>query len=534
MNFASERELQPGQVIAERYRLEAPIGRGAMGAVWRGVHVLLESPVAIKFLNAAIASDPEMLDRFMREARSAAAVRSSHVVQIFDYGVDGAAPYIAMELLVGEPLDQRLAARGTLEPPELDKIIGEVARAVSVAHELGVVHRDIKPANIFIAREGDHEVTKVLDFGIAKLLARRLEAPAGSGTHTGMLLGTPNYMSPEQARGQRTVDHRSDLWSLAVLAFECLTGRQPFESRSLGDMVVKICTAQPLVPSAVAAVPLAFDAWFSRGMSKDPAGRFQSATEMADALHALLAAEGLGAESRPRSTPPRSLEPLGTAVLSQASERQPVPAAEVTRPSLTARAVAAEVRVKSTAPKRRLGLAAAAILPLVALGIALAASTKPPSPIDAAPAAVAVSPAAPRPAPAIGVAPPPAPAAAPEPIPTVAVTSKPSPSPAVAPTLVTAPKPAPAVAPKPSPAASPKSPVAVAAARAIAPAPPAAAAGSAVSAAAASASVGSAAPAPRAAVRLERVKKSSPPAARAPAPLAPPPSPAVDPFADRL
>lgn len=518
MNFASERELQPGQVIAERYRLEAPIGRGAMGAVWRGVHVLLESPVAIKFLNAAIASDPEMLDRFMREARSAAAVRSSHVVQIFDYGVDGAAPYIAMELLVGEPLDQRLAARGTLEPPELDKIIGEVARAVSVAHELGVVHRDIKPANIFIAREGDHEVTKVLDFGIAKLLARRLEAPAGSGTHTGMLLGTPNYMSPEQARGQRTVDHRSDLWSLAVLAFECLTGRQPFESRSLGDMVVKICTAQPLVPSAVAAVPLAFDAWFSRGMSKDPAGRFQSATEMADALHALLAAEGLGAESRPRSTPPRSLEPPGTAVVSQASERQPVPAAEVTRPSLTARAVAAEVRVKSTAPKRRLGLAAAAILPLVALGIALAASTKPPLPIDAAPAAV--SPAAPRPAPAIGVAPPPAPAAAPEPSPTVApaVTSKPSP--AVAPTLVAAPKPAPAVAPKPSPAASPKSPVAVAAAPAIASAPPAAAA--------------SAAPAPRAAVRLERVKKSSPPAARAPAPLAPPPSPAVDPFADRL
>jgi serine/threonine protein kinase len=211
MSRASERELQPGQVIADRYRLEAPIGRGAMGAVWRAVHVRLESPVAIKVLNGAIAGDPDMLERFMREARSAAAVRSSHVVQIFDYGVDGGMPYIAMELLLGEPLDERLAARGVLAPPELDKVFGEVARAVSVAHELGVVHRDIKPANIFIAREGGLEVTKVLDFGIAKLIDRQLEAPIGSGTHTGIILGTPNYMSPEQARGHRRVDHRSDL-----------------------------------------------------------------------------------------------------------------------------------------------------------------------------------------------------------------------------------------------------------------------------------------------------------------------------------
>src|SRR5688572_26412255 len=125
MSGASERELQPGQVIADRYRLEAPIGRGAMGAVWRAVHVRLESPVAIKFLNAAIAGDPDMLERFMREARSAAAVRSSHVVQIFDYGVDGGVPYIAMELLLGEPLDERLEARGVLAPPELDKVFGE-------------------------------------------------------------------------------------------------------------------------------------------------------------------------------------------------------------------------------------------------------------------------------------------------------------------------------------------------------------------------------------------------------------------------
>jgi serine/threonine-protein kinase len=295
-------QIRPGQLIADRYRIEAPIGHGAMGSVWRGVHVHLDSPVAIKLLKSGIADDPEMLERFLREAKSAAAVRSSHVVQIFDYGVDAELPFIAMELLVGEPLDARLKARGLLEPPELDKIFTEIARAVQNAHDLGVVHRDIKPANIFIAREGDHEVTKVLDFGIAKLVDDRLTAPVGTGTHTGNILGTPSYMSPEQARGQRRVDHRADLWSLAVLAFECLTGRHPFDSTTLGDLVVKICTAQPLLPSEVAKVPVTFDAWFLRGVSKKPEERFSSATEMADELHALLGAEGLAAESRPRSS----------------------------------------------------------------------------------------------------------------------------------------------------------------------------------------------------------------------------------------
>jgi serine/threonine-protein kinase len=303
MTHGSERELRAGQLIAERYRIEEQIGRGAMGAVWRAVHVRLESPVAIKFLNAAIAGDAEMLARFMREARSAAAVRSTHVVQIFDYGVDGGVPYIAMELLVGEPLDARLDRLGALAPPEVDKIFDEVACAVGVAHTLGVVHRDIKPANIFIAREGGREVTKVLDFGIAKLVDQRLEEPAGGGTNTGILLGTPNYMSPEQARGHRTVDHRTDLWSLAIVAFECLTGRQPFESTSLGDLVVKICTAHPLVPSEVASLPVSFDRWFHKAVHKDPAARFASAGVMAEELHALLQAEGLGAESRPRSAP---------------------------------------------------------------------------------------------------------------------------------------------------------------------------------------------------------------------------------------
>jgi serine/threonine protein kinase len=373
----SLQQIQPGQLIADRYRLVEPIGHGAMGAVWRAVHTRLESPVAIKLLNSAIADDPEMLERFLREARSAAAVRSSHVVQIFDYGVDRDLPYIAMELLVGEPLDARLDERGVLEPQELDKVFTEVARAVSNAHAQGVVHRDIKPANIFIAREGDLEVTKVLDFGIAKLLDQRLAAPVGSGTHTGNILGTPNYMSPEQARGQRQVDHRSDLWSLAVLAFECLTGRQPFESATLGDLVVKICTAAPPVPSTIAPVPAAFDAWFLKGMHKDPAERFRSALEMADELHALLSAEGLGADSRQRSStdrrfPPDKVDPARGAARGRSSAP---PAVETARgpsrePTLltSTGAVATEVLPRPAAA-RRVRYALVAGLLLLAAGV---------------------------------------------------------------------------------------------------------------------------------------------------------------------
>lgn len=387
--------IQPGQLIADRYRIEERIGHGAMGAVWRALHVQLESPVAIKLLNASISAHPEMLERFLREARSAAAVRSSHVVQIFDYGVDQAMPFIAMELLVGEPLDARLDARGVLSPPELDKIFTEVAWAVGNAHDLGVVHRDIKPANIFIAREGEHEVTKVLDFGIAKLIDRRLEAPVGAGTHTGMILGTPSYMSPEQARGERQVDTRSDLWSLAVLAFECLTGRQPFESSSLGDLLVKLCTAEPLRPSAVAAVPPAFDAWFLRGVNKDPAARFASAAEMANELHALLAAAGLGAESRSPSTTGRRVrtEPSEPAPRQQghaagsSSGGQPR-----TEPSLGPQplgtspgAISADVLHAPSHASRRWRGVALAVLLLGTTSTAIALFSKTPT-LDAAPA----------------------------------------------------------------------------------------------------------------------------------------------------
>ncbi|HVZ36372.1 MAG TPA: protein kinase, partial [Polyangiaceae bacterium] len=169
-----------------------------------------------------------------------------------------------------------------------NKIFAEVALAIGNAHKMGVIHRDLKPGNIFLAREGELEITKVLDFGIAKVMSRSLSQTSGLGTRTGTLLGTPHYMSPEQARGCRDVDHTTDLWSLAIIAYECLTGQQPFSGASLGDIVVQICTEEPRLPSAVADVPAGFDDWFLRGASKKPSDRFASAREMADALSAVL------------------------------------------------------------------------------------------------------------------------------------------------------------------------------------------------------------------------------------------------------
>lgn len=279
-----------GQLIGDRYRLDRLLERGAMGSVWRAEQVRLRAPVAVKFLDPSLIGDREMHDRFMQEARSAAAVRSAHVVQVFDYGSEDGVPYIAMELLDGENLDSRLGARGTLTPAELDRLFAELARGIGQAHAIGVIHRDLKPGNIFIAREGEHEVTKIVDFGIAKVKASALRLTQGMGTQLGTLLGTPQYMSPEQVRGSGSIDHRTDLWALAIIACECLTGRCPFSGATIGDLTVQICTERPPAPSSLGPVPPGFDQWFFKATQKKPNKRFQTAEEMAERLHAVLAA----------------------------------------------------------------------------------------------------------------------------------------------------------------------------------------------------------------------------------------------------
>ena len=264
------------------------IGRGGMGSVWEGRHTSLGSRVAIKFIDADHAASKEAQARFVHEAKAAARIQSRHAVQILDHGVtDDGHAYMVMELLVGETLDKRIARIGRLTLDQTAKIVGQICRALQRAHDGGIIHRDLKPDNVFLVRspDEDEEIAKVLDFGVAKFTPHEGDARITSGTKTGAVLGTPYYMSPEQARGLRSTDWRTDLWSLGVIAYECVTGCLPFEGESVGDLLVKICTSNPPLPSEkVADLPAEFDAWFVRALDRDPLRRFESATDLADSL----------------------------------------------------------------------------------------------------------------------------------------------------------------------------------------------------------------------------------------------------------
>ncbi|HEY6727697.1 MAG TPA: protein kinase, partial [Polyangiaceae bacterium] len=283
-----------------------------MGSVWLAQHLTLDCPVAIKLIDPQIAAESEVLERFMREAQAAAALRSPHVVQILDYGLHQRTPYIAMELLEGESLAQRLSRVRCLSPAETATTLTHIARAVAKAHDLGIVHRDLKPENVFLVRNDDEELAKVLDFGIAK---RRMGAlgPDASGaatsqTRTGALLGTPYYMSPEQAEGAKTIDYRTDLWAMGVIAFECLLGERPFKGSSIGELVLKICSKPMPVPSACGSVPAGFDAWFSKACARELEQRFKSVRELVGAFRSLTLgsdAEWGDAEGALSAAPPR-------------------------------------------------------------------------------------------------------------------------------------------------------------------------------------------------------------------------------------
>jgi len=283
-------EAIPSELVAGKYRLERLIGRGGMGSVWEGKHTSLGTHVAVKFIETEYVDSNEARSRFENEARAAAMLRSKHVVQVYDHGVmtDGR-PYIVMEFLRGQPLDQRLDQAGKLTAVETVRIMSQVCRALAKAHEAGIVHRDLKPENVFLVydEEDGEYIAKVVDFGIAKFTGAQMGV--SSSTRTGSVLGTPYYMSPEQARGLRSVDYRSDLWSVGVMTYRCLLGQLPFEGEAVGDLLVKICTAPLPVPSQYApGIPGNFDLWFQRALGREPHQRFQSAAELAEGLaHAL-------------------------------------------------------------------------------------------------------------------------------------------------------------------------------------------------------------------------------------------------------
>ncbi len=275
--------LLPGMAVTPTVKLVRPLGEGGMGSVWVAEHTSLHTEVVVKFMSEALVSNKEASARFSREAAAAAQVKSPHVVHMIDHGITSeGTPYIVMELLVGEELSKRLARLRTLPPTEVVAIVAQVAKALARAHALGILHRDIKPENIFLCDvEGGETFVKLLDFGIARA---RLDN-VSSATTTGQVVGTPSYMSPEQILGTKEVDFRTDLWSLAVVAYEALTGEKPFKGTTVGSLTLELHNGQLPIPSLVnPTLSPDIDAWFLRACRRDPQERFGSAKELSAAL----------------------------------------------------------------------------------------------------------------------------------------------------------------------------------------------------------------------------------------------------------
>ncbi|MFO0659089.1 MAG: protein kinase [Polyangiaceae bacterium] len=304
------RELAPGQLVGGRFRLSREINRGGMGALWIAFHETLRIEVVLKFLVTPPEKRELALARFAREANVAAQIKSPHVVNIIDFGVDGQLPYLAMELLHGEDLAERLKRAGPLTPNESARIITQACKGLYRAHATGTVHRDIKPENIFLCEDDEGGLVKLLDFGVAKQVD-----PSGATVDmlsTGKtLLGTPPYMSPEQALGHGRIDFRSDLFSIAVVAYRCLTGRLPWMQENFGELVVAICTSPHPKPSSLRpSLSVEIDSFFKTALEKDPARRFGSARELAEAFRVACATCGVdrigpGRRIMPSTIPPK-------------------------------------------------------------------------------------------------------------------------------------------------------------------------------------------------------------------------------------
>ncbi len=288
--------MNAGDLIAGKYRLTKPIGKGSMGTVWEAIHEGTSRPVAVKLI---LEPTDELRHRLVREARAYGALRHRNIVEILDVGqTDDGDPFLVMQLLVGETLAERLTRQRRLAVPEATRIARDVARALAAAHASSIIHRDLKPANIFLHDEPDEDATviKVVDFGVSK----NLQDSDGLTTVAGGMVGSPAYMSPEQASGgmRGPVDPRADIWSLGVVLFEMLTGVRPLQGDA-NTILVQIMTAEiPLVTTLVRKVDPKLAALVARCLERDLAKRFGSAADLAAQLQIFTTAN-LGSGSSP-------------------------------------------------------------------------------------------------------------------------------------------------------------------------------------------------------------------------------------------
>ncbi len=278
---------KPGDLLGGKFRIEALIGRGGMGAVFSAQHEMLGQRVAIKMLLSAVASNREAVARFLNEARAAARIEGEHVARVMDVAtLDDGRPYMVIEYLDGSDLSQHLEARGPLPVREAVDHILQALEALAQAHARGIVHRDFKPSNLFLARRLDGTtLVKVLDFGIAKATQPQTFQESASVTRSNAILGSPQYMSPEQLRNPRNVDARTDIWAVGLTLYELLTGSAPFSGRTFGELFAAILeeTAPPIRAQRPDVDP-ELEAIIARCLCRDVNQRYPNVTELAQVL----------------------------------------------------------------------------------------------------------------------------------------------------------------------------------------------------------------------------------------------------------
>jgi len=340
--------VSEGDLLAGKYRVESILGEGGMGYVVAAIHEQLEQRVAVKLLVPQLAEDPDAVARFLREARASVRIQSEHVARVIDVGeLAGGAPYLVMEFLSGRDLAHELDLRETFEIGVAVDYVLQACEALAEAHALGIIHRDLKPANLFLTHRPDGSpLVKVLDFGISKALKSQSSSggPSPSLTAAQSLLGSPAYMSPEQARRPKTVDTRTDIWALGVVLYEFLGGETPF----VGDAPLEVLTAavsepMPSLRELRRDVPLELEAVIAKCLEKKADDRYQTVAEFAEALRPFAPAESLRSIARIAGILRSSLPPVADATsttLKSASTPPPatgdteaVPAGALTPPA---------------------------------------------------------------------------------------------------------------------------------------------------------------------------------------------------------
>jgi serine/threonine-protein kinase len=289
----STRDYRIGQLIAGRYRLSQTLSEGSMGAVWLAKDLVLDLPVAVKLLNQAT-NPPDrtyLTDRLMREARATSTVRHPAIVRVLDYGITlSAGPYLVLEQLEGQSLGRRIRRAGAVAPERAVQVLLPIADALSAVHARNIVHRDVKPDNVFLSRDNHGRIQpKVIDFGLAKLVRTgSVQALTGAG-----ILGTPEYMPPEQVIDSTTVDQRADVWAFSVVLYEMLSGKVPFAGRSSAEILRSILDRD--APSLVETMNLSPSLWeiIERGLRKDPDERCRTMSEFGARLAEWLGGRGV-------------------------------------------------------------------------------------------------------------------------------------------------------------------------------------------------------------------------------------------------